>query len=512
MIRHLLAVILLLGVIGTPSAQAVTAADKTDAAPDTPRPGDFSQMQKNGVMRVLIPYSVTGYHLDRGHQRGIYYDYMMALERSINRSAKTKADRVEIVIVPTRHDELLDGVIAGRGDLAVAGLTITPERQSKVEFSSPVRTGVTEVVVTQDSVPDLQDVMELSGWRIHVRQSSSHFESLKAINERLKKAGKPLIDIVAIDEVIQDEDLLEMVHNGIVTAIVADDYKAQLWADEFSSTKLHREAPVRQDADIAWAFRKKSPELAAVVNGFIDKEKPAEKYGKIPRRRYFHDIDQLTNPKTDRFQAKFKQYRPLFETYGKKYDIDPMLLAAQAFQESKFNAHARSRVGAYGLMQLMPRTARSRAVGIRNYRTPEGSVEAGAKYMRFISDHYFDDESIDDLNQILLSFAAYNAGPSRVSRVRKRARDPNVWFDSVEWQVARAAGIQPIHYVRYIFIYHIVFSDMAKEEAATHAKGVSTDAVTKDAPSAAAKTDKPADTTNQDETTDAKKTDDAANK
>ncbi len=494
---------------------AVSSGEAQATATAKPWFGDYSAMQKNGVIRVLIPYSVTGYHLDRGRPHGIHYAYMEAFERFINRS-REKADRIEVLILPTRREDLLEALVKGQGDLAVAGLTVTAKRQKQVDFSSPVRTDVTEVVVTQSSVPDVKNVLDLSGWQIHVRRSSSHFESLTKINDRLKKEGRPLIDIVAFDDVVEDEDMLEMVHNSIIPATVVDDYKGQLWSEEFSSIKLHTQAPVREGADIAWAFRPKSPELLAEVNAFIEKEDPSKKYGNVPRRRYFDEIDQLTNPKTDRFRADFEKYRPLFETYGKQYNIDPMLLAAQAFQESKFNARARSRVGAYGLMQLMPRTARSREVGIKNYRTPEGSVEAGAKYMRFLSDHYFNDQSIDDTNRILLSFAAYNAGPSRVSRVRHKARKPNIWFDSVEWQVARAAGIQPIHYVKYIYIYHILFTDMAKEEAATKAKSVPTDDLKKDTPTAtakqdestdAAKQDAPAATAKQDASTDSTKTD-----
>ena len=47
----------------------------------------------------------------------------------------------------------------------------------------------------------------------------------------------------------------------------------------------------------------------------------------------------------------------------------------------------------------------------------------------------------------------------------KRQTIPNIWFDSVEWQAAHAAGIQPIHYVKYIYIYHTIFSDVAKDNS-----------------------------------------------
>ena len=112
-----------------------------------------------------------------------------------------------------------------------------------------------------------------------------------------------------------------------------------------------------------------------------------------------------------------------------------------------------------GIMQIKPSTAADRNVGIADISTAENNIHAGAKYMRFLADRYFDDEGITELNQWLLSLAAYNAGPAKVARMRREARedghDPNVWFNNVEIIAARRIGRETVTYVSNIFKYYV---------------------------------------------------------
>ena len=81
--------------------------------------------------------------------------------------------------------------------------------------------------------------------------------------------------------------------------------------------------------------------------------------------------------------------------------------------------------------------------------------------MRKIMDDYFSDASFDDLNRNLFAFAAYNAGPNRIARLRKtaaeRGYDPNIWFDNVEHMVAEKVGQEPVRYVGNIFKYYVAY-------------------------------------------------------
>ncbi|MGI9365455.1 MAG: transglycosylase SLT domain-containing protein [Rhizobiaceae bacterium] len=443
------------------AAHALESAESLSKSLSEPWFGDYSAMKKDKTVRVLVPFSLTSYYIDQGKEKGVTAEYMREFEAFLNKGVKKELDKVRVVLIPSNRDQLLSGLVEGHGDMAVANMTITPERLKQVDFSNPVFSGVQEILLTSKDQADFLELKDLAGIEVHVRESSSYFSSLQKLNEQLQAQSLDPITIVKADENLEDEDLIELVHTGVIPAIVMDDYKARLWIGLFNKVKMHDAVAIRENADIAWAFRKESPELKSKINQFLKNAAVGTMLGNVLKKRYFSDINSIVNPKVIKYQKKLNELIELFNKYGEKYKIDPMLLAAQAFQESRFNNNARSRVGAVGIMQVLPSTATDPNVNIKNIKKLENNIEAGAKYMRFLADQYFADSDIPDLQQILFVFASYNAGPNRVARVRKKATDPNKWFESVEWEVARAAGAEPVKYVKNIYIYYILFKKLS---------------------------------------------------
>ena len=143
-------------------------------------------------------------------------------------------------------------------------------------------------------------------------------------------------------------------------------------------------------------------------------------------------------------------------------------MAAQGYQESRLDQNLKSHVGAVGVMQVKPETAGD--MGIRNIAgSAENNIHAGVKYMRFMMDRYYKDAPMTRLDKGLFSLAWYNAGPARVTRLRKKAEaaglDPNVWFRNVEVVAARDIGRETCDYVSNIFKYYTAYRVIAEQNA-----------------------------------------------
>jgi membrane-bound lytic murein transglycosylase MltF len=182
----------------------------------------------------------------------------------------------------------------------------------------------------------------------------------------------------------------------------------------------------------------------------------------------------LTNPAaTDDFD-RFQTTADIFKRYGSEYDFDWLMLAAQGYQESKLDHSVRSPAGAVGVMQLLPSTAADPNIDIPDIDDLENNIHAGAKYLRFIIEHYLADEPIDDFNRTLFAFAAYNAGPGNLQKIREETAemglDPNVWFGNAELGAAKVIGRETPSYVaniaKYYYAYRLINEAAAAKEGA----------------------------------------------
>ena len=267
--------------------------------------------------------------------------------------------------------------------------------------------------------------------------------------------------LILADETFEDEDLLEMVNAGLIPMIVMDSHKAEFWRQIFGNVSVHQNIAVRVGGATAWAFRKNSPKLKAVVNEFVKRHKEGTMLRNILLKRYFKNTKFVKNALSETELKKYNSKVQLFKKYAGEYDFNYLMRVAQAYQESGLDHSKRSPAGAVGVMQLLPTTAKDPNVNIANIEKLENNIHAGTKYLRFIIDRYFKDEPMDDVNKLLFAFASYNAGPARVKELRKKAAamglDPNVWFNNVEIVAAKSIGRETVQYVRNIYKYYISY-------------------------------------------------------
>jgi len=450
-----------------------SAADKSEQAMlrfiNTPWSGDLDGMLERGLIRALVVPSKTMYFVEQGKPRGIAYELLTTFQDQLNKKypPSTKHIKTYVAFVPVSQDQLISALLEGRGDLAVSGLTITPERGKLVDFSRPFFRDINEIVVTGPASPELETIEDLSGQEIYVRPSSSYWEHLQRFNERFEAEGKAPVTLDPAPEVLKDEDLMEMLNAGLGGVLVVDDYKAELWSQVFTNIRLHPEMQINGGGEIGWMMRPDSPGLKAEVDAFARSHGQGSLLGNILVRRYVDNSRFVKNATSPAELDKFNRVVGLFRLYAGEYELDYLLMLAQGYQESGLNHQARSPVGARGIMQLMPATGEQMGVG--DTAELDANIHAGVKYIRHLIDTYFEDQPMDELNKTLFAFAAYNAGPGRVRSLRRTAAksglDPNLWFNNVELIAAKKIGSETVTYVSNIFKYYVAFKLVQEEEA-----------------------------------------------
>src|SRR4051812_32342746 len=431
--------------------------------------GDLDVMLRKGAVRVLTAYSKTDFFVDRGETGGVTCEYMRAFEAFLQERQGGRGAKVVVSFVPVSRDRLVPALLAGEGDLAAANLTVTPERRARVDFSEPYLENVREVVVTGPASPELATVDDLAGREVWARRSSSYWASLQALDRRLAATRREPLRLVEADEHLEDEDLLDMLNAGLIPLTVVDDHKARLWAKLLPEIEVREDRFVREGGRIAFALRKRSPRLKAALDAFVAKSGKGTTFGNVVFTRYLTGTGVVKDASGEAERRKYEKVLEVFRRFGDRYGFDPLMLAAQGYQESRLDNSVRSKAGAVGIMQVLPLTAGDPNVDIANVEVLENNVQAAAKYMRFVTDTYFPEARMDPFNRTMFAFASYNAGPARIAGLRRQAAgrglDPDQWFGQVERVVAEKVGHEPVQYVSNILKYYVVYRRIAELQA-----------------------------------------------
>ena len=467
------AILVLIAIIGPGPASPISepafaAQGKTQPQPDAAglplnfarHTDDLGAMVKRRNIRALVLYSRSGFFYVNGRPQGIYYEALRAFEESINQKLQTGKQPVEVTFIPVRPEQAEKALTQGVGDLIAYGLTVTPEREQRVAFSVPIEANVKQIVVTGKGFGTVSSLQDLSGKKIFVNPLTTYPANLAKVNDSLRKQGKPPILIETADKNLLDEDLLEMVNAGIIPATVTITDRAKLWANVLPDIRPQPNLVVADEGTLAFAMRKNNPKLKEVVDEFVKGHMAGTSFGNTLMRRYLQNTKWITNPTTKAQLDAFNQTVAFFKKYASQYNFDYLLVVAQGYQESMLNQAARHG-GAVGIMQVKPAIAAAAPISIPDVTTAENNIHAGVKVLNTISDTYFNDPQIDPMNRLLFTFAAYNAGPTRISALRKKARaqglDPNKWFGNVELLVSQSVGQVTVQYVSNIYKYYVAY-------------------------------------------------------
>lgn len=389
------------------------------AAPDNGiHTGDWPEIKARGVLRVLTRNNATCYFIWRGQLMGFEYELMKEF-------ARRHGLRLEMR-VPPDWNTLFQWLREGRGDVIAAAVTRNAERGAVegVRFTRPYNR-VPEMLVSRSTGDRIDTMADLRGRTIVARRSSSYWKTLQA----LRTTGAPF-QLHAAPEDMETEEIIARVGFGEYDLTVADGHILNVemaWRDDVKGV-----FPVGEPAEHGWAVRPGNPELLRMLNRFIEAEYRGVFYNTV-FNRYFKDPADIRSHAEFRakHRGRLSPYDDLARKYAGRYNFDWRLIVAQMYQESRFDPKARSFGGAVGLMQMLPRTARS--LGFTRLTHPETAIHAGVKYMDRLRS--FLEPDLPMAERIAFLLAAYNAGPGHLRDARRLARemewDPNRWTDNV---------------------------------------------------------------------------------
>jgi membrane-bound lytic murein transglycosylase MltF len=426
---------------------------------------DLDGIVERRFLRILTVHNPLFFSFIGIKQKGLIADLSKMLEDHLAEEIG-RVRSPTVIVIPVSRDELIPSLLEGRGDLVMGNLAITPERQKLVDFGPSLYPGIEELVITGPAAKGIKSFDDLAKVGLYVGPSSAYFEHLQALNAKRKSQGKQPIPITKAAESFEDHDLLERVNAGAIKAIVVDSHKAIYWEKVFDEIEVHRDLSVHSGNQIAWAIRKNNPKLMQSITAFGNTVKKGSLLGNILLKRYFGSTGWLNNTEEDKDRERYEKTVKIIKRYSGKYDFDWMLIAAQAYQESKFDQSKRSPAGAVGVMQLLPSTAADKAVGIPDISTLENNVHAGVKYLHWLQKTYYSDQTLEPLDRMLFSFAAYNAGPGNMRKARRYTKqldfDPNRWFNNVEIGMFRTVSGEPASYVRNIYKYYVTYQGLER--------------------------------------------------
>lgn len=454
--------------IGALMTLALVACGKPSSPPATdPTAGpiaDLKQIRDMGVLRVATRNAPTTWYIDRTDQpAGLEYDRIRALATALGLDLEiVEAASTQAVLALVRR---------GEAHLAAAGITITPARQTSLQFSSPTLQ-VTEQLICNREGLRVTDRTELAGMTLTVAEATSYADTLNTLRDTA-----PGLTVRTVDTTT--EALLRKVWQGALDCTVADSHVFALNRRYFPT--LVAEFDLTETRALAWAVHPDASELLQAVNRWLDQPATQALLAET-RSRYFAPAERFDfvdlRAFTRRIEHRYPKYDQYFMAAAQDHDIDPLLLAAQGYQESHWDPEATSPTGVRGIMMLTRPTARS--VGVTDRLDPVQSIEGGSAYLAKMKTRFSDE--VTEPDRTYLALAAYNIGRAHLHDAQKLARElgksPHHWDDmktvlpllsdkSVypKLKYGYARGHEPVRYVERIRSYQDILAAHAPTES-----------------------------------------------
>lgn len=467
----------------------------------TPIDRDWAQIVERDTLVAIMSTNSTGYFLYRGEPRGFEYELLRAF-----------TDEHDIVLrtrVVQERDELFRALNRGEGDVVAARLLPMEVDTPYVAFTYPLYR--TEPVVVQRSdtiddtrIPDeVEEIIEavpdtlvpaatddsieirarlitrpeqLAGETVHLTRGSYTNRLLE-----LSDSVDGDIHVVEVEDDVNDEALIAGLARGDVELMVSQGNLARLSQGQYENIFVR--PAVGQPHAVSWAVRRNAPDLLDAFNEWLQSNSGSELFNSL-YQRYFIDRTNYVLRMSDEYltseTGRLSEYDDLLYEAASEIGWDWRLLAAQAYQESRFEPRARSWAGAQGLLQLMPATAAE--FGVSNVDDPRDNVGGAVRFIQWLTD-YWSERIGDDDERLKFILASYNTGHGHVEDARrltdKNGGPDDVWEEVAVWLLQKSnrlvyedpvvrygysRGLEPVLYVAKILNRYDHYREFVTEE------------------------------------------------
>lgn len=401
--------------------QTKTVEEKVDG-----RVSDLALIRQNGTLRAVVDYNSTNYFVYRGKPMGFKYELLNKLCEDLDVKLE--------VIVNNSLDDSFEGLKTGRYDVVAQNLAVTLSRKNEVDFTVPLYQ-TNQVLVQREVGPKNPDsmyiysVLGLAGKKVYVQRNSSFHNRLLHLTEEI--GGH--IEITE-DTIYGTEALVARVARGEIDYTVCDENVARLNKTYYPNLDVSLDISFPQN--IAWAVRKDSGEWRTYLNNWITDFNETREYQQL-YYRYFRNPRIARRTQSDYHSisgGRISEYDEVIKQFAKENNWDWRLIASVMYHESRFNPEAESWAGAYGLMQLMPETAR--ALGVEDYKDPVQNIRGGIYMLNWLNEQLM--ESVpDSTERVKFILASYNVGLGHVKDAQRLAKkygkNSQVWDDNVDF-------------------------------------------------------------------------------
>jgi len=381
----------------------------------------IADLQRRGTVTFLMHHSPASYFLYRGGQVGFEYELAKQFAEDIGVNLEIRTPPPGTDLVPWFNEGKGD-IIAGLA--TAAGIDLGPVAVSQPYFETAAQ------VVTRSEGTAPRNVVELAGQPIAVQSGSVYAQQLQVSTQLL--ALPPVLFLGSGGEAM-GETLSAVVQGKAVATVVMDPLAR--FVHNLYPGRLRTAWSLPRPIQLVWAVRPGQTQLLQAINTYLERVSRSG-LKKILFEKYFASASLLRNVTyesegTLTAMKRLSRYDRLIARHAEEAGFDWRLVAALIFEESRFDHTRVSDAGAYGLMQIMPFTAR--LVGTKNYSDPRGNIETGVKYLRSLFQRFQRGRPQD---RLALTLASYVMGVGHVEDAQRIARllgyDPDCWSESME--------------------------------------------------------------------------------